>query len=279
MSNAVAEQVTNDILKELEEDKLILPTLPEVAIRVRDTLEDENAGLPEVAKVINTDVALAARLIQIANSPLLRGNMQIDTVENAVSRMGANMVRNLVTSIAMEQMFQATTDVTDKRLRQLWEHSTEVAAISHALTAQFTKLQPDLALLAGLVHDIGALPVITRAEEHPELLNNESLLDEIIQKTHGKIGQAILKKWNFPQAVIDVAAEHENLPRKSASLDLVDIIMVANLQSYVGSKHPLTKQDWSKCPAFAKMGLDPSVNVVSMDETSEAIQAVKSALS
>ncbi len=278
MSNAVAEQVIKDILKELEEDKLVLPTLPEVAIRVRDTLEDENAGLPEVAKVINTDTALAARLIQIANSPLLRGNMQIDTVENAVSRMGANMVRNLVTSIAMAQMFQATTDITDKRLRALWEHSTGVAAISHALTTQFTKLQPDLALLAGLVHDIGALPVITRAEEIPALLNDEALLDSVIQQTHAEIGKAILKKWNFPQVVIDVAAEHENLTRKSPQTDLVDVVMVANLETYVGTDHPLTKQDWTKCSAFNKLGLDPAVNVVSMDETSAAIQAVKSAL-
>lgn len=278
MTGSLADKIISDVLADLEKDQLLLPTLPEVAIRVRDTIEDENAGTTEVASVIMTDAALSARLIQIANSPLLRAPMAIESVEMAVSRMGANMVRNLVTSIAMEQMFQATTDASDKLLRNLWEHSTEVAAISHALTSQFTKLQPDQALLAGLVHDIGALPIITRAEDIPELLANEPLLVKVIHETHARVGQAILSKWNFPANIVAVAAEHENLNRNSPATDYVDVVTVANLQSYVGTEHPLTKQDWSKVPAFAKLGLDPGINVVEMDETSEAIEAIKLAL-
>jgi len=278
VTGSLADKIISDVLADLEKDQLLLPTLPEVAIRVRDTIEDENAGTTEVASVIMTDAALSARLIQIANSPLLRAPMAIESVEMAVSRMGANMVRNLVTSIAMEQMFQATTDASDKLLRNLWEHSTEVAAISHALTSQFTKLQPDQALLAGLVHDIGALPIITRAEDIPELLANEPLLVKVIHETHARVGQAILSKWNFPANIVAVAAEHENLNRNSPATDYVDVVTVANLQSYVGTEHPLTKQDWSKVPAFAKLGLDPGINVVEMDETSEAIEAIKLAL-
>ncbi len=270
--------MVQEILSDLENDQLILPTLPEVAIRVRETIEDENAGLPDVAKVIMTDTALSARLIQIANSPLLRAPMAIETVEMAVSRMGANMVRNLVTSIAMEQMFQATTDASDKLLRNLWEHSTQVAAISHALASQFTKLQPDHALLAGLVHDIGILPIITRAEDIPELLSNHTALEKVIRKTHTTVGKAILKKWNFADNIVAAAAEHEDIGRQSAETDYVGVVIVANLQSYAGSNHPLTQQDWSQVPAFSKLGLDPSVNIIEMDETSEAIEAIKIAL-
>lgn len=272
------EQFINELLDDLENDKLVLPTLPEVALKVRDTLEDETMGLADVAKVVTTDTALSARLIQIANSPLLRASREIDSVEAAITRMGANMVRNLVTSIVMEQMFQATSDATDKRLRQIWEHSTEVAAISHALAGQFTKLAPDQALLAGLIHDIGALPILSRAEDVPELLEDEDRLDRIIAKTHTKIGAAILRKWNFPQELVAVAAEHEDLMRDSPSVDLVDVVMVANLQSYLGSDHPVTQTDWSKIPAFSKLGLQPDISVVDMDETHQKIEAVKSAL-
>ena len=272
------EQFINELLEDLENDNLVLPTLPEVAIKVRDTLEDETMGLSDVAKVVTTDTALSARLIQIANSPLLRASREIESVDAAITRMGANMVRNLVTSIVMEQMFQATSDATDKRLRQIWEHSTEVAAISHALAAQFTKLPADQALLAGLIHDIGALPILSRAEDVPELLEDEVKLDRIIAKTHTRIGAAILRKWNFPQELVAVAAEHEDLQRNSPQADLVDVVMVANLQSYLGSDHPVTKTDWSKIPAFAKLGLQPDVSVVDMDETNQKIEAVKSAL-
>lgn len=272
------EQFINDLLDDLENDNLVLPTLPEVAIKVRDTLEDESMGLADVAKIVTTDTALSARLIQIANSPLLRASREIESVDAAITRMGANMVRNLVTSIVMEQMFQATSDATDKRLRKIWEHSTEVAAISSALASQFTKLPADQALLAGLVHDIGALPILSRAEDVPELLENEALLDSIIAKTHTRVGEAILRKWNFPKELIAVAAEHEDLTRDSAQADLVDVVMVANLQSYLGSDSPLAQADLTTVPAFAKLGLQPDVSVVDMDETNQKIEAVKSAL-
>ncbi len=276
---SLEENFLNDLMADLENDRLVLPTLPEVALKVRDTLEDENASMSDVAKVITSDAALSARLIQIANSPLLRASRQIESVEAAVTRMGSAMVRNLVTSIAMEQMFQATTDATDRRLRQIWEHSTEVAAISHALASQFTKLKPDQALLAGLVHDIGVLPILTRAEDYPELLADEAMLDRIIRKAHTRLGAAILGKWLFPKELIAVAAEHEDLERDpGGDVDYTDVVIVANLQSVFGTQHPLAAVDWSTVPAFARMGIATDVSVVEMDETSAQIEDVKSAL-
>ena len=275
MFNELEEKLLDKLFSDLENDKLVLPTLPEVALRVRETLEDEDAGMGDVAKVITSDAALSARLIQVANSPLLRAARTIESVEAAVTRMGGDMTRNLVTSIAMEQMFQATSDATDKRLRTLWEHSTQVAALSHALCSQFTKLKPDQALLAGLVHDIGALPILTMAEDVPELLEDEAMLDSIISKAHCAVGEAILKKWNFSDEIIAVAAEHEDITRDEAgAADYVDIIIVANIESHMGSDHPLTKIDLSTVKAFAKLGLEPESEMVDV----EAVQETQAAL-
>ena len=280
MSDAIADKFIAELLSDLDNETLVLPTLPEVALRVRDALADDEQSLSDVSKVITTDAALSARLIQVSNSPLLRTTRTIETVEAAVTRMGSNMVRNLVTSIVMEQMFQATSDATDKRLRNLWEHSTQVAAIASALTSQFTNLKPDMSLLGGLVHDIGALPILSRVEDVPEILNNVTMLDDIISKTHSRIGQQILAKWNFPPELVAVAAEHEDLSRNSGGeIDYVDIITVANLQSLIGSDHPHTKLDWNVIPAFQKLGLTADVNVIEMDETSEEISAMQNALS
>ncbi|HEB87629.1 MAG TPA: HDOD domain-containing protein, partial [Gammaproteobacteria bacterium] len=217
----------NGLFEDLEKDRLVLPTLPEVALKVRDTLEDDNSSMMDVAHVITHDAALSARLIQISNSPLLRASRQVETVEAAVARMGSNMVRNLVTSIAMEQMFQATTDATDVRLRAAWENSTQIAAIASALSIPQTNLQTDQALLAGLVHDIGILPILSRAEDYPELLDDEEALDNIITSAHVKIGEAILRTWNFSEELVKVAAEHENLSRRhEGPPDYVDIVIV-----------------------------------------------------
>ncbi|VAW95884.1 HD-GYP domain (HD superfamily hydrolase) [hydrothermal vent metagenome] len=279
MSDEIAEKFINELLQDLDNETLVLPTLPEVALRVRDTLADEDKSLADVSKIITTDAALSARLIQVSNSPLLRTTRTIDSVEAAVTRMGSNMVRNLVTSIVMEQMFQATSDATDKRLRNLWEHSTQVAAIASALTSQFTNLKSDMSLLGGLVHDIGALPILSRVEEVPEILENTTLLDKIISDTHCRIGERILDKWNFPPELVAVASEHENLSRNSGGdIDYVDIITVANLQSMIGSNHLHTKLDWNTIPAFKKLGLTADVNVIEMDETSEDIAAMQNAL-
>lgn len=276
MFNEFEEKLLDKLFSDLENDRMVLPTLPEVALRVRDTLEDPDAGMIDVAKIITTDAALSARLIQVSNSPLMRASRTIESVDVAVTRMGADMTRNLVTSLAMEQMFQATSDATDKRLRELWEHSTAVAALCNALAQQIPGLKPDQALLAGLVHDIGALPILTMAEDTPELLENEELLDSIIRKAHSTVGEAILKKWNFIDELIAVAAEHEDLTRTHAGdADYVDLVIVANLESYLGTNHPLAQTDLTTVPAFGKLGLEP-------DETEivdvEALEAARAAL-
>ncbi len=280
MSTASKDAFVNQLLEDLENDTLVLPTLPEVALKVRDTLEDEDSSLKQVAEVIGTDAALTARIIQVANSPLLRTSRPSETVDAAVARMGGTMIRNLVTSMVMEQMFQATSDATDSRLRAIWEHSVQVAAIAHALAGQFTRLSPDQAMLAGLVHDIGALPILSRAEEDAELVENEALLDDIIADNHVRLGGAILKKWHFPEELITVVLQHEDLTRKhDGDADYTDVIMVANLQSHLGTNHRLTEVDWSTIPAFDKLGLAADINVVDMEETSADIAAVKVALS
>ena len=278
MGSFQEQKLIDELLDDLENDRLILPTLPEVALKVRDALEDDSMGLPEVAKVITSDAALSARLIQVTNSPLLRSSRQIETVEAAVARMGGDMVRNLVMSIVMEQMFQATSDATDSRLRALWEHSTTVAAISHTLAARYTKLQADLALLIGLIHDIGALPILSHAENIPSLLHDEALLDSVIRRTHVQIGTAILAKWKFSDVVIQAIRDHENLKYDSDKVDYTDVVIVANLQSYLGTGHKLNDLDWSAIPSFKKLGLDSDVNIVDMEDTGEDIQIIKSVL-
>jgi putative nucleotidyltransferase with HDIG domain len=275
----ISRQFYDELLADLEHNRLVLPTLPEVALKVREVVDDPDSSISDLVKIIVSDPALSARLIQVANSPLMRTGRQIESVDAAVSRLGMRIVRDLATSMVMQQMFQATSDVTDQRLRQLWEHSTEVAAICHALAGQFTKLNPEQALLAGLVHDIGAMPILTKAEDYPELLQNEEALDWVISELHPRIGGAILRSWNFPEELIAAAEQHENMTYDSPAADFVDVVIVANLQSYLGSGHHLAEQDLSQVPAFAKLGLSPDVNVIDMDGTGDAIRETQQLLS
>ncbi len=277
---SIEEQFLKEMLHAIENDQLTLPTLPEVALKVKEAVDDPDVDISKLTDVIAQDAALAARLIKVANSPLLRGRVQIDNLQLAVSRLGLTFVRNLVTGLAMEQMFQATSDAVDQHLRRTWEHSIEVASICHVLAAHYTNLKPDQALLAGLVHEIGILPILTAAEDTPELLNNIEVLDRVIDQLHPKVGAAILKAWEFPPELAEIPENYTNFDRDSENgPDFVDLVCVANIQSYMGTDHPFADLDCSQIPAFAKLGLEPEIDVHEVEALSEEIDGTKALLS
>lgn len=276
--STLAEKVQRELTLAIENDELVLPTLPEVALRVREAAEDPNISIPALSKVIGNDAAVTARIIKVVNSPLLRSNKEITDLQMAVSRLGINYTCNLATGLAMEQMFQATSDVVDRKMREVWNKSTEIAGICHVLCRHYTRLMPDQATLAGLVHQIGVLPILTYAEEHNELLADSISLNHVIEQIHPIIGDKILRTWEFPEPIAIVPSQYLDFTRDSAKVDYVDIVQVATLQSYLGSEHPYTQLDWSKVPAFAKLGLDPQVDMQADEDLSAAMEAAMSML-
>ncbi|MDR7025049.1 HD-like signal output (HDOD) domain, no enzymatic activity [Pseudomonas peli] len=274
----LAEKVQKELTQAIDNDELVLPTLPEVALKVREAAEDPDISIPQLSKVIGNDAALTARIIKVVNSPLLRTNKEITDLQMAVGRLGINYTCNLATGLAMEQMFQATSDVVDRKMREVWNKSTEIAGICHVLCKHYTRLLPDQATLAGLVHQIGVLPILTYAEDHSELLADSISLNHVIEQIHPIIGDKILRTWDFPELIAMVPSQYLDFTRDSAKVDYVDIVQVATLQSYIGSEHPYTKLDWSQIPAFAKLGLDPNQNLNEDEDLSAAMEAAMSML-
>ena len=240
---------------------------------MREAAEDPDVSIPALSKVIGNDAALTARIIKVVNSPLLRTNKEITDLQMAISRLGINYTCNLATGLAMEQMFQATSDVVDRKMREVWNKSTEIAGICHVLCRHYTRLAPDQATLAGLVHQIGVLPILTYAEEHYELLADSISLNHVIERIHPIIGDRILRAWEFPEPIAQVPSQFLDFTRNSPKADYVDIVQVATLQSYLGSEHPYTQLDWSQIPAFAKLGLDPQVDMQADEDLSAAMEA------
>ena len=274
MSTSITKQIFEEITDALKNDELVLPTLPEVALRVREASQDPDIEIGALGEVIATDAALTARIIKVVNSPLLRSNSSISDLGMAISRLGLSYTSNLAMGLAMEQMFQATNSTIDQLLRDTWSKSTEVAGISHALCQFFTRLKPDQATLAGLVHQIGALPILTYAEERDEkLLENEALLVKIIEYLHPHIGKRILEAWDFPPELIVVPYEYHNFKRDSVTVDYVDIVQVACLQSYVGTEHPYAEINWEEVPAFDKLGVDSRTQLEQDEDLSQSMAA------
>lgn len=273
------EKLYADLLGDLQNNRLVLPTLPEVAFKVRKVVDDEDASAAQIAKIVATDPALTTRLLQVVNSPMYRGKAHIDNLQSAVSRLGIMLVRNLVISVVMKQLFTPKSPLIGRRLKALWEHSTQVAAICHVLAAQFTRLNPDQAMLAGLIHDIGAMPILAQAEKLPELLNDEALLDNVLHHLHTEVGGAILNAWGFAPELVAAVREHENLQRDPGGApDYADVVIVANLQSYLGTAHRLAQTNWAEVPAFTRLGLDAQVSVIDMEGAGDNVKAMQQML-
>ncbi|CBL44472.1 conserved hypothetical protein [gamma proteobacterium HdN1] len=254
----IEEAVFKQLIDLIQNDKLILPTLPEIALRAREIAESPDSSSGDIAKAINNDPAMSARIIKVANSPLMRGPREITDIQMAISRLGLTCICNLITGLAMEQMFQATSDVVDKAMRKSWSHATEVAGIAHVLCRHYAPhLKPDQALLAGMIHEIGILPILTYAEESS--LNIDPItLEKLAEKIHPFVGTKILEKWGFPSELVIVPRYYLKFDRgnESGKADYTDLVMVANLQSYLNTDHPYTRMDWKKIPAFARIGIE-----------------------
>jgi HD-like signal output (HDOD) protein len=276
--NPIAEKVRHEIITAINNDQLVLPTLPEVALKVREVADDPDADIEKLTSVIGGDAALSARIIRVANSPLLRASRAIEDLRTALMRLGIQYTCNIATGLAMEQMFQATSDLVDMRMREVWSRSSEVAGISHVLCKHYTRLRPDQATLAGLVHKIGVLPILTYAEDHPALLKDSFTLDAVIDELHGPIGDIILKTWGFPDELAHIPTQHINFSRESPKADYGDIVTVAMLQSYLGSDSPMAKIDCTKVKAFERLGLDPDMHIAESEDLSGEMEAAMSLL-
>ncbi|NRA23979.1 MAG: HDOD domain-containing protein [Oleispira sp.] len=278
MAIPLVQQVKQDIIQALEKDELVLPTLPEVALQVRDVAEDVTSSISDLTGILGRDAALGARIIKVANSPLIRTSGLVSDLNTAVSRLGIDLTSNLAMGLAMEQMFQATSDIVDKHMRTCWSKSIEIAASSQVLARHFTNLQPDQALLAGLTHQIGKLPILAFAEHNEPLLNDSFALGKVLSVLHPSLGSYILRMWDFPAELVSVSKNYLLFDRQVDKVDYADIVQVATLQSFAGTDHPYTKLDWAQISSFDRLGLDPATLITEMEEISAEVTEAQGAL-
>lgn len=261
------------VVDALSEDRLVLPTLPEIAMRVGQACGDPNASASRIATEISRDPAIAVRLLRVANSASLRGSKRIDSVPQAVARLGLGLLRSLVTGLALEQLFIARSPGLRARLRRAWTHSVEVAALSQVLARHCTVLRPELAMLAGLVHEIGALPVLRLAEELSDPPPDAQLIERVMHKLQPRIGPMILRAWNFPPELIDVPSQWMDFTRAhDGAADYVDVVTVAALQSTEGRSGRFAAIDRSRTPAFLRLDLSPEVDVFEVEGVQEGYE-------
>ena len=261
---------------EHEAGRLILPSLPEIIVRVRHAVNNDEVDLGSVVKLIQVDPSLTARLVQIANSPLYYSRQPVENCLMAVNRLGLTTTRDLVTCLVLNNIFNAENKLLRKRVQELWHHSCHVAAIASTIAKITPNLHEDTALLAGLLHDIGVLPVLHYAADFPEVMESEEKLNYVIQKLRAPLGKKILLEWNFDSALSDVSAEAEDWLRDSGeAADYVDVVIVAHIHSYFGKENKANLPPLLSTPAFLKLSLNNMGPDASLEVLFEAEQGIR----
>lgn len=262
------EHFLNTVKDAVATEKLLLPSIPEVALRVRSECEKANSSSQHVAEILGQDPALSVRLLQVANSSLYRTRSSIENIQMAITRLGLRLVKDLIMGLAMKQLYKPSNDVLKERFSELWMASSKTAALSRLIALECPHLDPEQAMLAGLIHNIGALPILIMAEYDDDLFDNTEALNIITRKMQGEVGAHIFKAWHFPAYMSDVATECYDFTRThNGPADYVDVVQVALLQGsiYTCLNCP-DPEFWDTVPAFEKLGINTVSNMLEIDE-------------
>lgn len=263
-------------------EKLPLPTIPDASMKIRRAINDEKANNMKIARVVQTDPTITARLIQVSNSPFYRGRKTIESCPEALTRLGLKVAQNLITSFSLKTVFKARNRLIRNRMIELWQHSSYVAAICAVLAHKTPGFDPDRAMLAGLVHDIGSVPILTLADRFPELSDDPLPLDRAIEDFRGHVGALIMRKWNFPKDFEEVVLNAENWYRnESKTPDYTDLVIVSQLHSLVGNIGIHRYPKMHTLPAYTKLvtgKLDADLSMNILETAKEEIWEIQKLL-
>ena len=229
-----AQQQLLEILQyKIQHDQLVLPTLPDIALKVRQRSADPNVSLNEMADIIAQAPSLAARMIKVANSAFMGRSIKVSTLNQAVTRIGLSQIRNIAVAMALEQVFVSKHKQVQQQLDMLWQSSIDVACTAAACLAYYngrvprSGLNKDVLTLMALVHNIGALPIITEAERQQDLLGDSRFLLFVANRLATEVSARILFAWSFDDAFHQVALNWQKLQPDNSGPGYTDFIRLA----------------------------------------------------
>jgi HD-like signal output (HDOD) protein len=168
-----SKEALRQLVDEVEHNELVFSTHAHIALQVRMALDDPEIHLEKAAKVVQAEPLLAAKAVALANSVAFkRSGNPISDVRSAVTRLGINLIRDLSTALIMRQISASPSAAHEVLATRLWEHSSHVAALCYVLAKRISHQNPDKAMFAGMVHEIGGFYLISRATAYPGLIDD-----------------------------------------------------------------------------------------------------------
>ena len=231
-SNPQAFAFVQGLAKALSSGQVSLPSFPDVAVRLQEVLNDRSVTTDDVVRILGSDPSLAARLLRVANSAAFNtSDRRAEDLKTAVLRLGFDLVRSATIAFAFSQLKHSKDfQGLEAELEAMWDRSTLVAAISQLIARRTPGVNPDEATLAGLLHGVGRLYILSRLRQYPLLEQDAASSQHIVANWHAEIAKVILENWGMPEGVVAAVHHQTELERgRRSRADLTDVIIVGSL--------------------------------------------------
>jgi hypothetical protein len=269
-----------DILKTLAAEagqgELNFQTHAAVTMQVRRALDDPEVPVATVAKLIQAEPVLAARVVAVANSVAFNSSgRSIADVRSAVSRLGFRTVRSLATAFLVRQMNAGAGagPVQQRMATQLWEHTSHVTALAHVLARRVTHVDAEVALFAGIIHEVGGFYLLSRAGHYPDLFegdpadwNETEVLDLQIE-----LCRAVLHALAIPESAMSAMEAFWQGFLAMPPRTLGDTLLLADDLAPVASPFQEAKATVNADGGEAETGAAASIEVILGADTLSAI--------
>jgi putative nucleotidyltransferase with HDIG domain len=267
---------------ELSSKELLFPTSLTATLKIRRALNDANASIEKVARIIGAEPVLSAQILRLANSVAYNSSsVQTNDLRQAAVRLGVEMVRNVAIAVGMKQLVQTkSTSDASQLINGLWNRSIRVAALSFVTAHKLTRLNSDSAMIAGLLHDIGKFYILNRAHSFADIFVDKKALWDLIDRWHLSIGAAILESWDVADEIRVAVLDHRDLERTHRGPpDLTDVVMAADI---LDAHHHLDREplvDWATLPpGLVLLNLNQAAATALLDEVKDELDLIFQAL-
>lgn len=278
LRDTAAFQFVQQLARDLTRGEIDLPPFPDTALKVQECVRDPDSDIAQLASIVATEPALAAKLMRMANSVLMRrGPLEVTDLHTAISRVGMKMVQNAAIAYAAREAFKPPAGSASlQELEALRLESVRIGALSYVLAQHVHAIdKPDEAMLAGLLHAVGRFYIIMRAANHPELFTDRAALVSLIAQWHAGIARAMVEAWEFPESMAVAVGEWEVEERdRLQTADISDLLFVANLLI----RENVAPEDIGSPDALARMRLSSERLKKIVDDNAEAIHSMVEAM-
>ncbi|MFZ6849539.1 HDOD domain-containing protein [Undibacterium sp. RuRC25W] len=271
--------IYKQIAEQSIQGELVFPTHVEETLKLKRILDNPDCHLETAAKYIIADPVLSARTVALANSSAFnRSGMQINNVPMAISRIGFRTVRTLVSAAVVRQLGSQVRDpILKAKAKELWEHCAHVAALAQVVARHISKVDPDTAMFAGIVHEVGGFYLISRAEEFPGLLNG----DAEIWGEYGEhlIGRGVMTQLGIPSLVMNAVEQLWQGISAIPAKTLGDTLTLANEMSpYISPLHEAVGLRSKQFAATLDFDVDDTTLQEILNDSQDEIESLSAAL-